>query len=245
MPDLVNPFGSGVKTARVALSAPQIRGLLHTPLVLVPAQGPNTVIIPISIIGEGVFGTVQYTAGLDFNGGFPTFSVGGLLLAQFSEQPQRFITVPAGKSLAFIPGGAGLPSFPSNSHTATAAAMANQPLVMSTVPSTDFGSGPIVTAAVANGGAGYLLNDTGTIDPSALVSSGDATYQVTAVSGTAVTTIAVTSPGSSYNVANGMQTGTSGAQPGVGVGLTLNILTVTPGDGTAVVTVSYIVVTLS
>jgi hypothetical protein len=85
------------------------------------------------------------------------------------------------------------------------------------------GAGSIVIATIGAGGSGYVLNDTGTINGG----NADATYKVTGVGGGgAVTSFTVTTPGTKYMVANGVATTDAGAQPGAGVGFTVNIAAV-------------------
>ena len=81
-------------------------------------------------------------------------------------------------------------------------------------------TGAISTIAPAGIGAGYAAGDTGSI----LGGNGDATYEVLTVEGSGgVLTVAVVLIGTGY--ASGVAAAaTGGAQPGVGVGLALNIV---------------------
>jgi hypothetical protein len=61
--DLV-PGGSGVFTQlKTTLSSAQILDLLNTPVVVVPAQGANTLILISSLTLSGVFNSINYTGG--------------------------------------------------------------------------------------------------------------------------------------------------------------------------------------
>jgi hypothetical protein len=103
----------------------------------------------------------------------------------------------------------------------------------------DLNAGPIATATLGAGGAGYAANDTGVIT----TGFGDATYKVLTVGGGgAVLTFSITAPGNAYTVGNGQATATGGAQPGVGAGFTVNITAVQKGDGTLKVVTYYQIV---
>ncbi len=80
-----------------------------------------------------------------------------------------------------------------------------------------------IASIVLCSGTGYAVNDTGVI----LGGKEDATYLVTAVdAGTgAVTALTITAAGTGYSVATGVATRTGGAQAGAGVGLRVNIAT--------------------
>ena len=125
------------------------------------------------------------------------------------------------------------------------AVVSNKSVTLRAPAGESWNMGPIATSTLGAGGSGYAVNDTGVIDPSSTVSSGDATYKVLTVDGSgAVLTYSVTAAGAVYPVANAIPTGTGGAQPGAGVGLTLNVTAITPGDGTLVCTLYYAVVSL-
>lgn len=101
--------------------------------------------------------------------------------------------------------------------------------------------GPIAAAVVANGGAGYAVGDTGTVDGTL----SNATYLVTAEAAGVVTAFTVTNPGTSYDTVNNPFTTTpGGAQPGGGAGLTVNITAIPPADGDLYLTTFYVPVDL-
>ncbi len=88
--------------------------------------------------------------------------------------------------------------------------------------------GAIVTAGLTDGGAGYEVGDTGTVD----AGDGLAAYEVLSVVDGAVETFMLTNRGSNYEVAEGVPTINDGAQPGAGAGFTQNVLSVgTTGTG--------------
>ena len=87
------------------------------------------------------------------------------------------------------------------------------------------GGDVIVRTHLGSGGSGYAVNDTGTLT----ADSGDATYIVNTVDGSgAVLTYTITGVGTNYFTGLSA-TATGGAQPGVGVGLTIFIDTVNNG----------------
>jgi hypothetical protein len=94
------------------------------------------------------------------------------------------------------------------------------PLVLqATAPFTIPDGGAIASATLAAGGAGYAVNDTGTIN----TGDGLATYLITQVAAGVVVTVTITSFGTAYQIAAGVTTTPGGAQPGVGAGFTLDI----------------------
>lgn len=81
---------------------------------------------------------------------------------------------------------------------------------------------------VGDGGTGYAVGDTGLIVNSSGVF---AEYVVNTVAAGVVTDFSVTSGGSGYLPGNGYLTQRSGAQPGVGIGFTVNVLNMSnPGQ---------------
>ena len=86
------------------------------------------------------------------------------------------------------------------------------------------GGGAIVTSHLGSGGTGYAVNDTGTLT----AGGANATYIVNTVSAGVVLTYTITGAGTGYF--SGLSaTATGGAQPGVGVGLTIFVDTVAGG----------------
>ncbi len=76
---------------------------------------------------------------------------------------------------------------------------------------------PLIGIDVFDGGTGYAVDDTGTID------GGDsgATYIVTSEDGGVVTGVLLTAGGIGYTSGSGVATSTGGGQPGAGTGLAL------------------------
>lgn len=94
-----------------------------------------------------------------------------------------------------------------------------------TPPSANTGpfGGVIASSVLAAAGTGYAINDTGIVSAGAF----NAKYQVLTVSGGNVLTYSITAAGTGYSIANNVQTFRSGAQPGAGVGFSINITGVT------------------
>lgn len=100
----------------------------------------------------------------------------------------------------------------------------------------DIAKGPIATSSLNAGGLLYAVNDTGVIDPGGVAT---ATYKVLTVGGGGdVLTYQITDAGSGYVPATGVDTDTSGT----GTGFKVNILTVSQGNGSAIITVPYRIV---
>jgi hypothetical protein len=227
MPIVQNPsIGAGavplLKTTSVLTSA-QIQALHSVGAVLVPAPGAGLITVVLGVALMYNFGTHAYvTQGADeiqlvYTGDF------GLVA------PEVFQLIPAAESAyAYVSGLAGATS-PLN-----LAADENATVLITS--SADYNAGPIASATLGAGGLGYAANDTGTITNGA----NDATYKVLTVgAGGAVLTFEITGAGTKCNVANGQATATGGAQPGVGVGFTVNITAVKTGDGTLKVVTYY------
>jgi hypothetical protein len=180
-------------------------------------------LLPISQAISFRFGTHSYN-GIEINGLGLTYA--GQIPSFLTVNWSAFITSPfnvVGFNLPFL-----------FQPTATPL-LANTALVLAT-DATTYSNGPILTASLGAGGTGYAANDTGTIT----TGTGDATYKVLTVGALgAVLTFQITGGGTAYAPANGVATATGGAQPGVGINLTVNITTVTPGDGTLKVITYY------
>jgi hypothetical protein len=227
MPHVQNPsLGAGRQAMfvnTVTLTAAQIRALQTTPVVVVPAPGAGKIIVPFGIATVFNFGTVPYKVA---SGGADALNAlyapaGGSL-----ELTLNNVVVAAVSNFSYngcFPNL--LQILPGNDNNAVDLAASN-----------NYTNGPIATATLGVGGAGYAVNDTGTISGG----SADATYKVLTIgAGGAVLTFQITGAGTSYATANGVATATGGAQPGIGVGFTVNITAVTQGDGTLKVVTYY------
>lgn len=86
-------------------------------------------------------------------------------------------------------------------------------------------AGAIASSSLGDGGLAYVVNDTGII----VNGSGQvATYTVNTVSASgAVLTYTISGAGTGFLPGNGYLTQVGGGQPGIGSGLTINVLTVT------------------
>jgi hypothetical protein len=227
MPQVQNVSLGGGQIALLStttiLTPAQIVAMHAAPITVVPAPGAGKIIDVVSVALVYNFGTRKFLP-VETNG----------MMHQYASDP--------GNSLCSLYFG-----------LVTAAAsgfQTNSAFVSTTVPiepgadnqavqitsDTAYNAGPIVTATLGAGGAGYVANDTGTITNGA----NDATYKVLTVgAGGAVLTFQITGAGTRCTVANGNATVDGGAQPGVGAGFTVNITAVNTGDGTLKVVTYY------
>lgn len=126
-----------------------------------------------------------------------------------------------------------------------APAYENQPVVFSQTVADGNRIGGLLAATVNAAGVGYAVGDTGTVDVVNWV--GGAQYVVDTVSGLgAVLTFHLDSEGDGYDPESNWGTTPGGAQPGIGVGFTVDIA---PGDidaqGDLYLTVVYHVATIN
>jgi hypothetical protein len=232
MPIVQNPsIGAGAAallTTTTHLTSAQILALDSTPVVLIPAPGAGklTLVFFVAVVTNP--GAVAYTG-----------SVGDDLIFQYG----------GGTADNVVASMTGLVTSPTPLYTLEPSVGVEQnsllpgddnQIIQVITPHT-FNVGPIMSATLGAGGLGYAANDTGTIT----TGSGDATYQVLTVgAGGAVLTFSITAPGTAYTTGNGQATATGGAQPGVGLGFTVNITAVQTGDGTLKVVTYYQIITV-
>jgi hypothetical protein len=226
----VNNFGLApgqipLRSRTVTLTAADILAL-GTPFELVPAPGAGVIVVVFGVAGSYHFGTNPYQPAVA-----PSLRViyAGDATELVHANPITTFLLNAQSQFGFAGGGMMLPVniLPGDENKAIQ------------LFGVDFHGGPIVSATLGAGGAGYAANDTGTIT----TNNGDAEYKVLTVGGGgAVLTFSITAPGTAYAVGNGQATATGGAQPGVGAGFTVNITAVTNGDGTLKVTTYYQIV---
>lgn len=218
---------SAIQTATVTLSAAQLRTMGATPIQLVPAQGAGKVVNPIWVFTQTIFGTHPFQAATGTgiavsyagSGVAVAATIPGQVLSQLSNQVNGEPAI-----LALYP----------------QTDASNKALVITTTGG-EFDLGPILTSVLNAGGLGYAPGDTGTIDKPPF--AGDAHYVVDTVDGSgSVLTYHLVANGSGYGVTTGE---TTSDDTGLGTGFTVDINSVTQGDGTLIVTVYYTVVTLS
>lgn len=223
--------GLGVHSCTVHVTAAELHDT--EPIILVPAAGANTTIVPHAFTYEARGGTTAYCYGK----AYPT-------LGTDEETALTLSSVASGVNPYLNLGGATAGVTRVHTHLVLSldearAVVENLPLALTGM---NEDAGPIVTATVGTGGSGYVIGDTGTVTTD---DTSDATYVVDTVSTGAVATFHLTSAGHCYEVATGVATATGGAQAGSGTGFTVNIAAVgTQGDGDAFLTVEYTVMPL-
>lgn len=126
----------------------------------------------------------------------------------------------------------------------TAADADGASLVVGATNSDPQSNGTIVTTTLDDGGTGYDVGDTGTIDQP--ISGTEATYTVSTVGALGVVlTYTVTAGTGLYGTdSNPHATTAGGGQPGIGTGLSLNVTAVVAAVGDLYVTVAYYAVTI-
>jgi hypothetical protein len=250
---VIDSFGgaspANPQVATVTLTSAQVKALDTTPVPLIAAQGTNKVILPYLVLFQSKFGGTAYSSdeGSSLNVGYGS-STNDILSFTDTGQ-QALLTAGSSQNLNCVVGSS-TPCGSTGLLTGTAYAPAtasNQAVNLVNQSGHSYNNGPIVTATLAAGGNGYVVGDTGVIDPALNCSDGNATYTVLSAPSGHVATFSVTSAGGGYQTGaacNPYDTGTGGGQPGVGTGFTVNVTAVTAGNSTLAVTVYYQVVTL-
>lgn len=226
--------GQRLQNATAHLTAAALATLFSAPTTLIPAPGANRAITVLGITWETVPGSTLYNAvdgglyyaGLVVTGNRIDASLGVLLMTSGGGFTPEVIT--------------GLTSF----HVPVAtASLVNKAVIVSMPLANPERFGPIVTSSLANGGAGYVIGDTGTLDVQDV--GAPAAYVVDTVGGGGtVLTYHLTAVGAAYSTAeNPVTTVAGGSQPGIGTGLTLNITAISPADGDLYVTAFYETIT--
>ena len=214
---------SVVLVSKVTLSAALLGSSIGFDNNIVNAPGAGKIIVPFFVAMSYVFGTHPYQS---VNGDQMLVNYGTDANIVMDQTAMAGILT----SLQTVFSVAG-PAFPNAVNQALTSV--NTPMLIHALP---YNNGPLLTASVATGGTGYVVNDTGFIQDGA----SEPQYKVTSVgAGGAVTGFTITNGGSVCTAGNTVATNTGGAQPGVGINFTVNELTVQLGDGTLNVTTYY------
>lgn len=104
-------------------------------------------------------------------------------------------------------------------------AIENQPICLAAQGADAIAAAPMLTATPTSGGTGYAVGDTGVVDADQF--TGNATYTVLTETGGAVDTVSIDTGGDGYVVGHSLiGTNPDGSQPGIGTGLTLEVVTI-------------------
>jgi hypothetical protein len=231
---------TGTGCAICNLTSAQIKALDLTPITMVAAPGASKIVIQIAEVIQGKFGTAAYTPkspGPNIAFCHTSAFATGTTWGSWSDggTTKTFTALAS----AFVAENAGSTS-----------QLANEPILFGMKPNqTSYNAGPITTMTVANGGAGYAANDTFTIDAGFTMNdTGNAIGHVVSAPGGIVATVAIDTPGTVYCVTTAnTKTGPYPTAHTSGTGndaLTLNVTGATVGDGTGVVTVTYMTLNL-
>lgn len=234
------PVSSGTGCNCQMLTAAQFKAASVTPVNIVTSPGAGHTLL-VACVGEKYnFVTTPYNP-----------FIAGIGLAYAGQSFSNVSGIPIGDTT-------GLPSFVAAQNGSTYAsvcpnlisvpaltAVSNKNLQLATV-TPGYDSGPItsVNATPIAAGTGYVNGDTGIVDPAGAQSNSDATYVVdTTGGGGSVAAFHIVDPGTGYGPSpHTYDTGTGGAQPGIGTGFRLSVTGNGSGDGTVTVCVNYTVV---
>lgn len=232
---------NGLLTASVHLGTAALKTLFSAPTPIAIAPGTGHALLVDEVVSEyapiaGALARVGLV-GIFLGTGNPlTANAVDLSLGSLSGlAPQAPITHQVGHGAGVLANG--VPAIVST------AAAENAPLVVGADTGDPQQVGPITALTITAAGTAYAVNDTGTI--AADVYGGGATYRVTSVAAItgAVTGLAITTIGDGYGVGTTDATATGGAQPGVGVNLTVTP-TIVDFRGDLYVIVTYQILTL-
>lgn len=249
----------GYLTASVELTVDALSTLFSAPTQIVPAPGPGKALIARRWLYEFAYQEGGYDTGetpnagpyygtpiaAPLNGTSPN-AAGQPLDPSFLSNRAADSPIGIGLGPIAIGGGGGQHFTSPAAFLAARAIIENQPFVIGALTKDPILFAGIFNAHVNPGGAGYAVNDTGTLDTNYLTDHA-ATYKVTAETAGVVTEIEVTDPGDGYAVNNpgdGMFGFAGGSQPGAGDGMQVDVLDTTPTTSTLLVTVEYRVFTL-
>ncbi len=210
--------------AIIELTAAQIALAGSAPAELLPAPGAGRTIVPLLVAGQATDGSIPfYASGVEiaYTGDAQNLIDNNVPLAGGLAPPDPFwfqiVRIPAG-------------TFPRPTIENTA---------ISLFGGGDDSSGAILANVLNAGGLGYAPADTFTISGGLVLATG---VVDTVGGGGAVLTYHLTAHGAGYVPAAGVATT---ATSGGGAGLTININTVTPANGTARIWILYLVLDLA
>jgi hypothetical protein len=212
--------GAGaIKTVTVDISSSDLINAGTTPIVLVAAPGANKMLIVVSASLLYKYNSVAYNSNAGVRLEYDNLGPFGSTLVL----PNDFFETVGGNNI-------GVFTLPFGEVSVASLGSTNLPLTLVA----NVACGPILSASLDVGGSGYAPGDTGTITSG----GADATYVVDTVDGGgAVLTFHLSGNGSHYEVSTGNATSVdTGGGDG---GFTIDIGSVTLGNGTARATICY------
>jgi len=205
------------------LQPADIATLNSKPVVIVPSPGTTKIIVVLGIVCIYNYGTVTYYTAAP---GVLTPQYAGSSNDQVAGTASALLLTSLTSGIDYLAGSC-------EAH-GSLAADADQAIQL--LAGSDYPASAILTAGITAQGLGYALHDTGTVT----TGNADATYEVTGVGALGiVTSFKITYAGTGYVAGAGQATADGGAQPGVGMGLTINVTALQTGDGTLKVTTYY------
>ncbi len=209
--------------AAIDLTPAQIATLQSAPVTVLPAPGAGQALMLLSAAAQVVKGSIPF---LDISSdlSYSTFPVSllsnVLVIAETATINGEFST-------ASVPAGVGQDRADIDN------------AAIRTDASNDDASGAILANALNAGGAGYVPGDTFNVDVAAPTPASGVVDTVGG--GGAVLTYHLTANGAGYLPTVGA---TTTATSGAGAGLTINITSITPADGTARIWLLYLILNL-
>ncbi len=245
------PSGSGdMLKLEIELTTADIKLLDTVPFELIAPPGLGKLVIPVATIFVGKFNSTPFnsdspgTLSVNWTDNFLTMyqvlPAPDILLGLETLVDTGAMNIPYGLGLYYITtGNAYAPLTRTIGMTVHNVAQNQGIIITSDTPWIDPTVAPLSGLDVSDGGSGYAVGDTGTVQDG----DNNGTYIITSVSGGVITGIAVVDPGSGYTENSDISLISGGSQPGAGSGGTADTH-IGPADATLRCIIYYLVVDL-